>query len=165
MTYWIIYVSTIITLTFICVIGYSDTIIGYFFTFLMCFIIAVPIFFGSYFIGDKLESKVKVAKRKELKREDDILLQAVGFSQSTLIILLNILVEASDVKTFVTITVIICAVTFYAVRAWAKLKNNSKCRYYSMIILAFLIGFSLYSIFIVLRETFPDYDLIFCQLP
>jgi hypothetical protein len=159
--YWIIYVLTIITLTFVFVSGYFNLLCELVSTSFLIFISAIPIYFVSYFIAKKIEPKIKVAKKPELKREDDILLQAVGFSQSTLIILLNVIMEAGEEKTSLTILIAIIAIAFYSVRAWAKLKNNTKFRYHSMVILGFVIGFSISAIIAFLVELFVNDETIF----
>jgi len=85
-------------------------------------------------IGEKLRLRVTKADDAEIKREDDVLLQAVGFSQSVLLIMVNFfLVEQSVLFSILIIT---SSVGFYSLRAWAKIKNSQVFRYFSMFFLA-----------------------------
>ena len=106
-------------------------------------------FFAAVFIGavvsaastttaKSLGKKTRQAKCDELKREDDVLLQAVAFSQSVLFVYLS-LIDGSDVITGFKIIVPIVAVLFYALRAWGKITDNAKYRYWSIWLLLAII--------------------------
>jgi hypothetical protein len=85
----------------------------------------------------------KKASERELKAEDDILLQATAFSQAAVWIYLTLIPE--DEKTFFfKLLVPSVAILFYCLRAIGKLKDNNKFRHYSMFVLSFVIGFSAY---------------------
>ena len=84
-----------------------------------------------------LGERTRKASAEELEKEDDVLLQAVAFSQSVLFIYLN-LIEGSDVVTAFKIIVPIFAVLFYVLRAWGKITHNAKYRYWSIWLLFFV---------------------------
>jgi MFS family permease len=84
------------------------------------------------------------ANEDELKREDDILLQATAFSQAALFIYLNLL-PSGDFVNILKLTVPIVAVSFYLVRAYAKLKNDNLWRYRSDFVLVAVVDVTLYS--------------------
>jgi len=97
-------------------------------------VIGLSIGFVGLVIGEKLRLRVTKADDAEIKREDDVLLQAVGFSQSVLLIMVNFfLVEQSVLFSILIIT---SSVGFYSLRAWAKIKNSQVFRYFSLFFLA-----------------------------
>ena len=92
----------------------------------------------AYEIGKRLGSKFTKATSEELRREDDVLLQATAFSQSVLVIILSLMSGEDTLRRQIIYFIIIVAVSFYALRAWAMIKDSSKYRYYSMIIFTFV---------------------------
>ena len=115
-----------------------------------------------------LGEKTRRASREELEREDDVLLQAVAFSQSVFFIYLN-LIPGSNVVTAFKILVPIFAVLFYALRAWGKIKDDAKYRYWSIWLLFFIMlntifmfVYSWIRIFIVFENVgLSEYFLVF----
>jgi hypothetical protein len=105
-------------------------------------------------IGRKLYGKIAKATQEELNKEDDILLQATAFSHAVLVILLSQL-SSERLKGTVLYLVVVVGVTFYALRAWAKIKNSQKYRYYSMIVFAFLTANAVLSL-LKLSLNLPD---------
>jgi hypothetical protein len=95
----------------------------------------------------------KKASERELKAEDDILLQATAFSQATILIILN-LIPSNDNTNLFKWLVPVAAITFYGLRAWAKLKNSNKYRYRSMLVFAVVVSFSISVIFLVFLAPF-----------
>jgi hypothetical protein len=77
--------------------------------------------------------KIKPAEKEELKREDDILLQATGFLQSGFFIYTVFFQKTIDID-FVKALIVFTGVIFYILRALAKLKDNNKLRYLSVLI-------------------------------
>jgi len=113
---------------------------------------------GQY-IGIKVETKFAKATQEELNREDDVLLQATAFSQSVLIIIASQMLSENRLSiTLLTLTIIV-TVAFYTLRAWAKIKNSQKHRYYSMVAFALLSSNSAFS-FIALVFKLPDTYII-----
>jgi len=87
----------------------------------------------SHKIAERLSAKTRRADGNELNREDDILLQAVAFSQSLFFIYLN-LIPTSGLVTLYRVLVPIATVLFYTLRAWGKIENESKYRYWSILL-------------------------------
>lgn len=87
-------------------------------------------------------SHIKKAGKRELNREDDVLLQATGFSQSVLFIYLN-LIPPSEIIDVFKFLIPFTAIIFYALRGYAKIKNSNKYRYYSIRVFVFIIANSL----------------------
>lgn len=85
----------------------------------------------------------KEAHERELKAEDDILLQATAFSQAALWIYLT-LIPANEWTFLFKVLVPSTAVLFYVIRAYGKLKEDSKYRYYSIFVFSFVIFFSVF---------------------
>lgn len=85
----------------------------------------------------------------ELEREDDFLLQTVGFSQSVLFIYLN-LVQSNEIVDGLKCLVPIVASVFFFLRGYAKIKDNSRFRYHSIWVLVVVICLTLGSLVIVL---------------
>lgn len=97
---------------------------------------------------------IKKADEDELEREDDILLQATGFSQSILFIYLTLL-PRNEIIEFLKVLVASTAFVFYIIRASAKLKKNNTLRYYSLYSLVLIISIS----FTSLIMTIIEYDM------
>jgi hypothetical protein len=85
------------------------------------------------------------AEEKELKAEDDILLQGTAFSQAALWIYLNI-VPDSAVTAAMKVLVPSGALLFYSMRAYAKLKDSSLWRYRSLYVLSFVVVLSIVAV-------------------
>jgi len=83
----------------------------------------------------------KKASERELKAEDDILLQATAFSQATIWIILNLIPADENTNLFKWL-IPVAAISFYCLRAWAKLKDSNKYRYRSMLVFAVVVSFS-----------------------
>lgn len=139
----ILYIALVTTpsiLLFLCSIGITFQILQFFLT----FIVSISIMIVGLIIATRLSAKVTKATLEELQREDDVLLQAVGFSQSVLFIVLSLM--PSEDKLQWSFLIAIVTITFYALRAWAKIKNSPKYRYYSMIAFAFVSSNSVTSV-------------------
>jgi len=93
-----------------------------------------------YVIGNRFS--FEKASERELRAEDDILLQATAFSQAALWIFLN-LIPSDGITFFFKWLVPSVAILFYCLRAYGKLKDNNKYRYRSMLVFSFVIGFSI----------------------
>ena len=121
-----------IILLFLCFIGMGFEILQFFSTLVVYVLIMI---FG-FIVAFKLGAKVTKANPEEIRREDEVLLQAVAFSQSVLFILVN--QTPIEDKLQWSLLIAIVAVTFYALRAWAKIKDSPKYRYYSMLAFSFI---------------------------
>lgn len=130
----------------------------YIFQFSLDIIIVLPFAFVCFPIAMKARARVKKAKKEELRREDDVLLQVVAFSQSIIFVLLN-LTESTHKLTLIYLVAIV-TVIFYALRAWAKIKDSSKYRYRSMVVFSFVFSNSVTSI-ISLLFSLPDRFYLF----
>jgi len=97
------------------------------------------------------------ASKAELKREDDILLQATGFSQSVLFVYLALMEQTVLISGF-KFLVPIFAILFYLVRAYAKLKNSNTCRFWSMKLFGFVLGISIATLMMPLQ---PSLEVFF----
>jgi hypothetical protein len=116
-----------------------------------------PVFvvsFGIFVIIKRFSSKITKASTAELRREDDVLLEAVAFSQSLLLLLVNLTSETEYDRLLLTIMIASFAVIFYAVRAWAKIKDSAKYRYYSMYVLGFVSGDTVLAISLTITKQF-----------
>lgn len=116
--------------------------------------LAVPL--GGYAGFARLGRRLDFGKadKYELKREDDFLLQAVGFSQSSLFIYLN-LVQSDVFINILKWLVPSIASLFFFVRGYAKIKNSPQYRYYSIWILVFVLSLSLDSLlFLLIPQVF-----------
>ncbi len=78
------------------------------------------------------------ANTEELRREDDVLLQGTALSQSVFFIYLN-LIPSSYIIEILKWTVPIVAISFYAMRAYAKIRDSAKYRYYSIFVLVVIM--------------------------
>jgi hypothetical protein len=87
--------------------------------------------------------KLKKAEEREIRAEDDILLQGIAFSQSALWIYLNI-IQANLFVNILKVFLPTFAVIFYSVRAYAKLKDSNKWRYNSLFLLAIILSISVW---------------------
>jgi len=151
--FMILYLA-LIGLVVFCLVGFWVVVLK----FLLEIAFTVSMLILGYFIGRKLSGKFKKATPDELHREDDVLLQATAFSQSVLVILLS---QLSDEKLrgYVLYFIILVAITFYGLRAWAKIKDSQKYRYYSMIVFALVTVNSVLSLLKLSLNT-PDVYII-----
>lgn len=99
--------------------------------------ILFSLIFVGFVICIKLNPRVTRADEEEVKREDDVLLEAVGFSQSVLLVLVNLFF--TEQSAIFNILIITSGVGFYSLRGWAKIRNSQKFRYLSMFFLAIAI--------------------------
>lgn len=136
----ILFLVSLIASFFIIPYLITRTVFG---TFLFITGFIVTIFLGylvsvtSIRTAKSLGERTKQASPEELKREDDVLLQAVALSQSVFFIYLN-LIESSIFVIAFKIIVPIFAVFFYILRGWAKIRNSSRHRYWSIWALIFI---------------------------
>jgi len=152
---WILgFTTVIVILTILCLVGFLFPV----FQFLLDILIGFPFAFVGYFFAVKASARVKKAKKEELRREDDVLLQAVAFSQSIIFILLN-LTENTHKLTLIYLVAMV-TVVFYALRAWAKIEDSAKYRYRSMVAFSFVCSNSVTSI-ISLLFSLPDRFYLF----
>ena len=127
------------------------------FMFLYALSLIVPIYLSLTFFKSL---SIKEASKRELEAEDSIFLQAVAFSQSTLWIILNLIAQ-DRITAFLKLFVPIAAVLCYSLRAYGKLKNNNKWRYFSVIALFLVFAGSLGTIIkIILIPTWENLMLI-----
>jgi len=91
-------------------------------------------------LGMELGDRIKKADADEIKREDDVLLEAVAFSQSVLFVLLSVMQSEDKLREALLYGTVTTTLAFYTLRAWAKIKDSPKYRYYSMIAFSFLSG-------------------------
>ena len=78
------------------------------------------------------------ASTEELRREDDVLLQSTALSQSIFFIYLN-LISSSRIIEILKWTVPIVTIFFYGMRAYSKVKDSAKYRYYSILVLVLIM--------------------------
>ena len=117
-------------------------------------VIWIGVILGAIVIGEitkgrlskRLALKIKKADADEQKREDEVLLQAVAFSQSVSFFMTALLLDGS-LRLVTGAMTALFAVTFYIFRAWAKIKNSPWHRWVSMLILGFVVASTLMAIF------------------
>jgi len=141
----------IILIVFLCSIGLYVKVMQQLLPVGLLSVIALSIGLVGTVSGAKIGSKIKKADEEEVKREDDVLLEAVGFSQSVLLVLVNIFLGHQSL--ILSILIVISGVGFYSLRGCAKIKNSQILRYVSMYFLALAISNSL---IIPLFFTFPS---------
>jgi len=107
--------------------------------------ISLAIFVLTTRISKRLSNRVTKATSEELQREDDVLLQGVAFSQTILFVAVNLTLEEQRSRIIFSTLIAAFAITFYALRAWAKIKDSSKYRYYSMVVFALICGSTVFS--------------------
>lgn len=100
-------------------------------------------------LAKEIGEKTIQADKSELEREDDVILDAIIFSQSAILLYINLipLSNIENYKTFINIAILSVAIVFYAIRAYAKIKNSPKYRYCSIWVLFFVIIESCFVIF------------------
>jgi len=140
-----------ILILFLCFVGFGFEILQFF----ISIIVSVLIMAIGTFIAMELGDRVKKADAKEIRREDDVLLESVAFSQSILFVLLSIMQSEDRLREVLLIGTVVTTLSFYTLRAWAKIKDSSKYRYYSMIAFAFLSANTVTSI-LKLYFNIPD---------
>lgn len=148
---YIALVTTPIILLFLCLLGMGFEILQFF----LEMIVISSILAIGFIIAEKLGDRVKKADPKEIRREDDVLLEAVAFSQSILFVLLSLMQREDRLREALLYLTVMTTLSFYILRAGAKIKDSPKYRYYSMIAFAFLSGNTVASI-LKLYFNIPD---------
>lgn len=130
---------------------------------LLILICIIPIYSGLFFFGrliiERVSKKVRKADDDELRREDDVLLQAVAFSQTLLFFFVNLTLEEQVNRLTLSVLIAGFASTFYILRAWAKIKDNPKFRYYSMYVLSLVLGNTVLVILVGVTSLIITFDL------
>ena len=108
------------------------------------FLSVITYIFNRFLSGIAENISVKKADSNQLKREDDVLLQATGFTQATLFLYLNTLSQTGfrDFRWFV----LLVSAIFYTLRGYAKIQDSNKYRYYSIYALIFVVATSIISL-------------------
>lgn len=109
--------------------------------------------FTGWLIGDALAYldnhfdifSAKKASSKEVQREDDVLLECMGFLQAAIFVYLSLYPRNSLFVNTLKWSTPLFAVVFYIIRAYAKINDSNKHRYYSIYILCLLVLFDLMS--------------------
>jgi hypothetical protein len=118
---------------------------------IITFAIYFSINFGLLFLGERIAKRynitIKKAGKQELRREDDILLQSVPFLSAIVFFYVNFLIEDLRFKTVLSLFIVVSAICFYLLRVWGKLKESPRHRFFSMILLAILLGSFIASFF------------------
>lgn len=158
----VVYIASVaipIVIIFLCSMGMAFEILRHFLTYLVMLLI-----FGiGFIVAEILGAKVTEAPLEEIQREDDVLLEAVAFSQSILFVLLSLMQSEDNLQRLLLTGTVMTTVAFYAIRAWAKIRNSPKYRYYSMIAFAVLFGNSVASI-LKLSFNIPDDFIIIMSM-
>jgi hypothetical protein len=111
-------------------------------------------------VTEPLSKKAGEAPQGELQREDDVLLQAVAFSQTVLFFFVNIISVEVEIRMILGGMIAVFTIIFYILRAVAKIKNNSKYRYYSMFVLSFVISNTITTILTLITGLTVSRELI-----
>lgn len=113
----------------------------------------------SYGLSKAMYSKWKLAyaEEDELKREDTVSLQAVGFVQTALTIILSVVPDSFTQNTpnftIIRILIVSTGVIFYTLRAYAYIKSSRKMRFFSSyILLALLVPVDIYAVINILTS-------------
>ena len=105
---YIALVTTPMVLLVLCSIGMALEIVRLFLTTLLSILIMVL----GLIVASKLSAKVTKAKPEELLREDDVLLEAVAFSQSILFVLLSLMQSEDELRRALLYGVVITTIFF-----------------------------------------------------
>jgi len=105
---------------------------------------------GCVFLAWEMERRYPIAEAdaEEIKREDDVLLQGTPFVSAILLFYLNIMVADTNSKIILANAIVFLTVSFYAVRAYAKIKSSPIYRLISAFLLVWLAS-SFFFLFLV----------------
>ena len=147
----VVIMTMILTLAlYLCLqLGFESPWSTFYFMLAFTLVFVVPMSVSAILLRFIKRQQIKKAEEKELHREDDILLQATAFSQSALWIYLNLLPANLFVGVMKWIIPAI-AITFYSMRAYAKLKESNKWRYRSIYALSYVVSASVFVLVISL---------------
>jgi len=138
--FMIIY-SILVAIGSLSFVAYLQGMLNEVLPYLLCgfYVFLITLLFNFAIIRSKKVGTPKASK-KELQMEDDVLLQAVAFSQSILFLIVSLTMKEEILRLVLSVLIAASAVIFYSLRAWAKIKNSVKYRYYSMVVLALIIA-------------------------
>lgn len=123
------------------------------------FFVIFPLFVLEKVITQRLSVRVTKASLEELQREDDVLLQAVAFSQTILFFFVNLTIQEETAKYLLSAMIAVFAILFYILRAFGKIRDSPKYRYHSMNVFALLSGTSVYAFLLVVINQFIPLQL------
>lgn len=119
-------------------LGFTGT---YFLDFLIISLMILEMV-GCLFVTLKIARRYPIAEAdaEEIKREDDVLLQGTPFVSAILLFYLNIIVSDTNSKIILADAIVFLTVSFYVVRAYAKIKSSPIHRLFSAVLLVWLAG-------------------------
>jgi hypothetical protein len=123
--------------------GMLNEVSPYLFWGLYVFMVTIP--FNIAIVKSKAV-KAATASAEEIRREDEVLLQAVAFSQSILFLVVTLTMKEEASRLVLSVLIAASAVAFYSLRAWAKIKDSARYRYYSMVVLAIVIANNIFGL-------------------
>ncbi len=138
--WWLAFSIVFLLLVFLGPVLYVKTSLGYVAE-VGLMLSALPFFYLFALTSRKMRKRFSTntkATTEELKREDDVLLQSTALSQSVFFIYLN-LIPTSRLIDILKWTVPTVAILFYTIRAYAKVKDNARYRYYSVFVLVLIL--------------------------
>jgi len=138
--WWLTFSIVFLLLIFLGPVVYAKTFLGYIAE-VGLNLIVIPFFLLFALTSRKMQKRFSTntkATAEELKREDDVLLQSTALSQSVFFIYLN-LIPTSRLIDVLKWTVPTVAILFYTIRAYAKVTDSAKYRYYSIIVLVMIL--------------------------
>lgn len=147
---WKLFLAVIIVLLIV-PIFYTHNLIVYLQLFGLLFLLIplIVIVAGMLIQISKPFQNMTEASENSLRREDDVFLQGVGFSQSTLFIILNL--EGITVTPLAQLwkwAIPPIAIVFFLLRGYAKISESqrraAKCRLYSMAAVFGILFFNIY---------------------
>jgi len=133
-----------------------------FFTFILLLLITIGFLIILIKICRKIVHKYGItfekAKTEELEKEDDVLLEGVGFASSILFFYLSFFSPEIPESFLLSLGLVLFTIPFYLLRAFAKIRNSPKLRYYSMCVFFFLMSVYFLGIsLIIINQFFNDF--------
>lgn len=105
----------------------------------------------------RMEERFRTVTLEELRREDDVLLAGIGPFQATLLFIVNLFRDIKGIQ-IINALVILSVVVFYLIRASAKLKDNNRLRFSSIVILGTLAVIDL----VIIMQVFSfDFQILY----
>jgi hypothetical protein len=166
--WWLVFFAIFFALIFLGPLPIVKTFGGYV-TDVLLNLSMIPVIFVFNWTARKIRRRFSAnikASTEELSREDDVLLQSTAFSQSVFFIYLNLILSSRLVE-ILKWTVPTVAVLFYAIRAYAKIKDSPKYRYYSIFLLvAIMTEVVLYALLQIIPTFYvEEHDVVKFYIP
>lgn len=135
---------------------FSANYVEFFFNLVFAVLTIICSSYVAGYISLEVKKKVTQASDEELKIEDSILIEGIGFFQSTAFIYLSLVTtdQGFSVITFLRLLIPIFTAAFFVMRGYGAIKRDNRWRWHSAILLILVMPFEVLMFIYLTMVTF-----------